>query len=241
MNILRGLLFNLFYFLSVILYSVPAVIITPFLDYPTRVRYYTTWPNLIQWLLKVICGIQVEVIGKENIPKEPVVIVANHQSTWETFIMFNLFTPVTIVLKKELTYIPIFGWLLHFIRPISIDRGKRAAAMKQILKQGQDRLAQGISILIFPEGTRVPVGENRSHFSGGTMLAVKAKCPVLPVAHNSGCFWPAHKVIKNPGVITVKIGKPIATEGRSAKELSLEMENWINEEKTILSNKVITH
>ena len=235
MNKFRGLLFNVLYLTSAILYSIPAILITPFLSYRYRVKYYTTWPKLVQWVLTLTCGIRYQVIGGEHIPDRPVVVISNHQSSWETFLMFTLFTPITAVLKKELVYIPIFGWLLLFTRPIRIDRSKRTSALKDLLSQGKERLEQGTSVLIYPEGTRVPVGETRPHFSGGAMLAVKAGYDILPVVHNSGKFWPAHRLEKNPGVITVKVGRPMPTAGRSAKELSKEVETWINQEKEAIN------
>lgn len=231
MNILRGLLFNLFYATSVVAFSLPALIWAPFVPYPNRLRYLTLLPRLIQKLLAAICGIRFRIEGQENIPSTPVVVVSNHQSTWETLVLAFVFNPMTAVLKKELTYIPFFGWLLHLGRPIVIDRKRKANALKEILRQGQERLQEGVSVVIFPEGTRVPVGETRAHMPGGAMLACKAGVPVLPVVHNAGKFWPAHRLAKFPGEITIRIGKPIATEGRSAKELNQELERWINEEK----------
>lgn len=231
MNKIRGLIFNILYFICAILYSIPAILITPFLSYTNRIKYYTTWPKLVQFLLTHTCHIHYEIIGKDNIPDKPVVVISNHQSSWETFLMFVFFMPISAVLKKELIYIPIFGWLLLFTRPICIDRKKRTSALKDLVRQGKNRLEQGTSVLIYPEGTRVPVGEIRPHFSGGAMLAVRAGCDILPVAHNSGKFWPAHQLEKKPGVIKVKVGEPISTVGRTAKELSAQVELWINEEK----------
>jgi len=135
MNTIRGLVFNLFYSLSVVVLSIPVVLIGPFLGFRGRGQLFVLWTRSIQWLLRVICGIRIKVIGAENIPDHPVVVVANHQSTWETYALYSLFFPICTVLKKELTYIPVFGWLLLWSRPIVIDRKKKATALKEILKQ----------------------------------------------------------------------------------------------------------
>jgi 1-acyl-sn-glycerol-3-phosphate acyltransferase len=236
MNILRGLLFNLLYAASVILFSLSALLLAPVLRYPGRLRYLTLLPRGIQRLLSLVCGITYRIEGEENIPKTPFVLVSNHQSTWETLILADVFNPITAVLKKELTYIPFFGWLIYLGRPIVIDRKRKQSALKDILRQGQQRLEEGVSVLIFPEGTRVPVEETRPHMPGGAMLACKAGVPVLPVVHNAGRFWPAHQLGKFPGQITIKIGEPIDSEGRSPKELNQQLENWINEQKQQLAN-----
>ncbi|MEN8670450.1 MAG: lysophospholipid acyltransferase family protein [Ketobacter sp.] len=234
MNTVRGLIFNVFYALSVLMASVPVVILGPFLGFQGRIRLFAFWTRVVLWYLRIICGIRVRVIGQDNIPSQPVVVVANHQSTWETYALYHLLYPVCTVLKKELTYIPVFGWLLLWARPIVIDRSKKATALKEILRQGRNRLNSGLSVLIFPEGTRVPPGETRSHLPGGAMLAVKSGTPVLPVAHNAGLHWPAHKLEKIPGEIVVKIGAPITSEGKSAKELNAQLEHWLNTEKAQL-------
>lgn len=231
MNYLRGALFNLLYTASFIVIGLPMLVIAPLLPYKPRLQLLTFLPRVIQGLLALTCGITYRVEGTENIPKGPFVLVSNHQSTWETFILSYLFLPLSTVLKKELTYIPVFGWLLRMGRPIVIDRKRKQNALKEILRQGQTLLDEGISVAIFPEGTRVPVGQEKAHFPGGAMLACKAGVPVLPVVHNAGAHWPAHRLDKIPGRITVRIGQPIATEGRSAKELSHELEQWINQEK----------
>ena len=234
MNIIRGLIFNLFYSLSVVLISIPVVLLGPFIGFRGRTRLFVLWAQSILWYLRIICGIQVRVIGKENVPTKPVVVVANHQSTWETYALYHLLYPVCTVLKKELTYIPIFGWLLLWSRPIVIDRKKKATAMKEILRQGRNRLNDGLSVLIFPEGTRVPTTETRSHMPGGAMLAAKSGVDVLPVVHNAGAHWPAHKLAKIPGEIVVKIGAPVPSTGKSAKELNSQLEQWLNREKQLL-------
>lgn len=235
MNKFRGLIFNLLYTSSVLIFSIPAALIAPLLNYQRRVRFLSIWPRTVQGLLALTCGIRFRIEGRENLPKTPYVLISNHQSTWETLTLFYLFAPITAVLKRELTYIPLFGWLLHLTRPIVIDRKRKQSALKEILRQGQALLADGISVVIFPEGTRVPVSEDRPHFPGGAMLACKAGVPVVPIAHNAGQHWPAHRLDKIPGEITIRIGSAIETEGRSPKELNQELERWINEQKHTLS------
>lgn len=236
MNTIRGLIFNLFYTLSVILLSVPVLLLGPFLGLRGRGRLFVMWTRSIQWLLKIICGIRIRVIGAENIPTQPVVVVANHQSTWETYALYSLFFPICTVLKKELTYIPIFGWLLRWSRPIVIDRNKKAAALKEILRQGQNRIQSGFSVLIFPEGTRVAAHETKPHMPGGAMLAVKSNVDILPIVHNAGQHWPAHRLAKIPGEVIVKIGAPISAQGHTAKTLNAATELWINQNKEMLLN-----
>lgn len=234
MNHLRGLLFNALYTLTFIVVGIPVLLIAPLVPYPQRLKLLSLLPRTVQGLLALTCGITYRIEGQENIPAGPFVLVANHQSTWETFVLSYLFHPLSAVLKKELTYIPVFGWLLKLGRPIVIDRSRKQSAIKEILRQGQALLAQGINVIIFPEGTRVPVGEQRSHLPGGAMLACKAGVPVLPLVHNAGAHWPAHQLRKIPGVITIRIGKPVSTAGRAPKELNQALEAWINAEKATL-------
>lgn len=236
MNHLRGVVFNLFYTLTFVVFGIPALLVAPLLPFRRRLWFLSLIPRVIQRLLVLTCNITFHVEGRENIPQGPFVLVSNHQSTWETFVLTFLFQPLSAVLKKELTYIPVFGWLLRMGRPIVIDRSRKQNALKEILRQGQALLAEGINVVIFPEGTRVPVGEERSHFPGGAMLACKAGVPVVPVVHNAGDHWPAHRLEKIPGRITVRVGAPIATTGRSPKELNQELERWINSEKSKLSS-----
>lgn len=231
MNHLRGAVFNLLYVLTVLLFGIPALLIAPLLPYPRRLHLLTLLPRAVQYLLSAICGITYHIEGRENVPDGPFVLVSNHQSTWETFVLSYLFLPLSAVLKKELTYIPVFGWLLRLGRPIVIDRNRKQTAIKEILRQGQSLLTQGINVVIFPEGTRVPVDEERSHMPGGAMLACRAGVPIVPLVHNAGAHWPAHKLEKIPGRITIRVGAPIDTAGRSPKELNRELESWINGEK----------
>ena len=180
------------------------------------------------FLFRVLCGVEVEIQGRENIPAgRPVVLASNHQSEWETYLLQVTITPISTVLKKELLSIPFFGWGLRLVQPIAIDRSKRAGALKQILKQGKDRLLGGRSVLIFPEGTRTAPGEEKAFNKGAAMLACSAGAPILPLVHNAGHLWPSRTWKRYPGKITVTIGPLIETQDRGVAEVHDEMEGWM--------------
>jgi 1-acyl-sn-glycerol-3-phosphate acyltransferase len=200
-----------------------------------RYRVITQWSRLTLAAARVICGIRYRVLGAGHIPAEPCVIVANHQSAWETLAFQVIFPPQVWVVKRELLWIPFFGWGLAMLSPIAIDRGAGMRALKQTLEQGRDRLARGYSIVIFPEGTRVEPGAHRAFHPGGAWLAIQAGVPVLPVAHDSGRLWPRNAFIKRPGLITVSIGAPIPTQGAVADELNARIEAWIRAEMARIS------
>lgn len=203
---------------------------------PHRMRQNViTWANaiIIKWL-NISCGITLRVDGLENLPGTPCVILSKHQSGWETFYLQRLFRPVSTILKKELFWIPFFGWGLYFTHPIAIDRSNPREAMKQILSQGKQRLAQGNNVLIYPEGTRTPVGEIGHYGRSGAALAIAAGVPVIPVSQNSGYCWPAHTFIKWPGKIHVSIGKPIDTSDTDSRQLTEQVKDWIESTQTDL-------
>jgi len=231
---------------SVLFYSVYAVVMVIFgtisctigILMPYRMRQNViTWANaiIIKWL-NISCGIKLRIDGLENIPKTPCVILSKHQSGWETFYLQRLLRPVSTILKKELFWIPFFGWGLYFMHPIAIDRGNPRAAMKQILSQGKHRLAQGNHVLIYPEGTRTAVGKIGNYARSGAALAIAAGVPVLPVAQNSGNCWPAHTFIKWPGQIHVSIGRPIDTSNIDSRQLTEQVKGWIETTQTSLEH-----
>ncbi len=181
------------------------------------------------WLSKVFLGIRYEVKGAENVPDRPCVIQSNHQSTWETFFLSAYFEPLSQVLKRELLFVPFFGWAMAMLRPIAIDRDNPKAALKQVAKKGDELLRDNVWVLIFPEGTRVPYGTVGKFSRSGSALAVNADLPVLPIAHNAGKFWPKAGWIRTPGVITVVIGAPMYAEGtgpRAIAELNDRVQAW---------------
>lgn len=196
---------------------------------PFRARYgfVTLWTHLVFWLLQVLCGIRYRVEGAENIPQEAAVVLAKHQSAWETFAFQAIFPPQVWVLKRELLRMPFFGWGLKVLEPVAIDRSKGRQAATQLLEQGSDRLRRGIWVVIFPEGTRAAIGEHKRFKSGGARLAVHTGVPVVPVAHNAGLFWPRRGLPAHPGTVTVSVGRPIDPRGRSPEDVNAEAEAWI--------------
>ncbi|MCG8315685.1 MAG: 1-acyl-sn-glycerol-3-phosphate acyltransferase [Pseudomonadales bacterium] len=231
MPFIRGVMFNIGYAASIILFGTFSIFVLVWLPFKQRYFFATQWVNFLEWWLRVTCGITHRVIGLENLPQQPCVIVSNHQSTWETFFLQRYFAPQSTVMKRELMWIPFFGWVIRFMKPIVINRSQRTGAMKQILRQGEERLKTGLWVLIFPEGTRVPSGEFRPHFPGGAMLAVKAGVPIVPLVHNAGRVWPAHNIRKYPGQITIKFGDPIDTAGKKPKEITESVKQWLDTEK----------
>jgi 1-acyl-sn-glycerol-3-phosphate acyltransferase len=186
------------------------------------------WCAIISWITKVSCGLTFEVEGMENIdPNQPVVFLSNHQSAWETLALRYILPPHSVVIKKELLYFPIWGWSLLTLKSIVIDRKNQRASLRALLEQGTRYLNEGLSVLIFPEGTRTAPKELKSFSIGGAMLAHKSGYPVIPVAHNAGDFWPRYSFFKYPGVIKVKIGPMIESKGRKAGEINSEAESWV--------------
>ena len=212
----------------------PAFWIIALLTFPfsrlTRYRIISTWSRLMTRAATVICGVRYRVIGAENIPRVPCVIFSKHQSAWETMALQTIFPPQVWVMKRELLWIPFFGWGLAMLWPIAIDRGSGSKALRQMAEQGRERLKAGFYIVIFPEGTRVAPGQRGAYHPGGAWLTVKTGALALPVAHNAGECWRKNAFIKRPGLITVSIGKPIASAGLSAAELNQRIENWIESE-----------
>lgn len=176
---------------------------------------------------RMTCGIRYRLEGVENIPAGASVVLAKHQSAWETLFLQVYLQPSVTVAKAELLRIPFFGWGLALARPIAIDRDKPSQALKEIIRTGQLRLAAGDRVIVFPEGTRTLPGEQREYSAGGAMLAVKAGVPVLPVALNSGDCWPRGTLVKRPGLIRVQFGPAIATQGVGAKEVNQRARDWI--------------
>ncbi|WP_157314300.1 1-acyl-sn-glycerol-3-phosphate acyltransferase [Chitinibacter sp. GC72] len=223
-----------------VLYSLGLVVLTPvfallaLLIFPlsavNRNKVIAWWSRLMFAWLKITCGLSFKVEGAENIPHGPAMIMCKHQSAWETMALQLIFPPQVWVLKRELLKIPFFGWGLAATSPIAIDRGQRAQAQRQLMDQGRDRLNKGLWIVIFPEGTRIKPGERGQYKQGGARLAKDLDVPIVPVAMNSGEFWPKNSFCKWPGEITVRIGKPILPEGKNSLALINEVEAWIEGE-----------
>lgn len=202
-----------------------------------RYRVTSTWTRTMLFLLRVICGVNYRVLGAENIPKTPSIVLSKHQSAWETLAFQKIFPPQVWVLKKELLRIPFFGWGLSMTSPIAIDRSSGKAALDQVVEQGRDRLKQGFWVVIFPEGTRIAPGKKGKYRIGGAWLATHTDVPVVPVAHNAGEFWGRNAFVKHPGTITVSIGKPIDKTGLEASEVNAKVQEWIEQETARISSR----
>ena len=214
-------------------YAVVALASAP-LPRMMRYRIISGWSRLILWLARFILGIEWRVEGRENLPSRPAVILAKHQSAWETLACRHIFPPQVHVLKRELLWIPFFGWGLALMSPIAIDRSRGFAALRSIARRGRKRLDQGFWVVIFPEGTRVAPGEKRAYQLGGAWLAAASGAPIVPVAHNAGRVWPRNAFIKRPGTVTVRIGPPIESRDRDPKTLNALAETWIEEQQKAL-------
>jgi 1-acyl-sn-glycerol-3-phosphate acyltransferase len=231
---LRSALYQLILIAVVIPYSGLCLATFP-LPRMMRWKVIAGWPQFAFWLSRHLLGIQYEVKGREHIPREPCVILSKHQSAWETIAYTTLFPPHVYVLKRELQWLPFLGWGLALMSPIAINRANRKQAIAKLISLGGERLRQGFSVMVYPEGTRIPVGRRGLYKLGGTVMAVANGARVLPVAHNAGLVWPRNSFKKYPGKVTVVIGAPIETAGRSAEGVMREVEEWIEGQMTRLT------
>ena len=226
---IRSVLFFVLYNLAGIIHSIFCVLIGPFLPYRHRYNFVNLWTGFAMWLLQRLNGVRIQVEGRENLPAGAFVVLANHQSSFETFYMQLLIRPQATVLKRELLWLPFFGWALALLKPIKINRSKGNAALKSVLQQGKQRLSDGIPVVIYPEGTRQTPGTLGKFNHGGAMLACQAGVPVVAISHNSGDCWPARSWLRLPGTITLRISPPISSDGKKAKVVTTEAENWIRQ------------
>jgi 1-acyl-sn-glycerol-3-phosphate acyltransferase len=233
MTLLRSSLFALALILITPPYAVMALATFP-LPRMMRYRIISGWSRLAVLLAKVVLGIDWKVEGWDNLPSRPAVILSKHQSAWETLAFQAIFPPQVHVLKRELLWIPFFGWGLALMSPIAIDRSRGFAALRNIARRGRERLEQGFWIVVFPEGTRVAPGERRDYQLGGAWLAAASGAPIVPVAHNAGLVWPRNAFLKRPGTVTVRIGPPIDTVNRDPKAINALVETWIEEQQKSL-------
>ncbi len=235
MAALRSTLHMVFMFVTVIPYSL-VIVFARLLGARGDQLYGMAqrWLTLSVDAARVILGIRYQIRGQENLPvgeTSPAILLVKHQSTYETFLMPAIMPhPLAYVFKKELLYVPFFGWAIGSLDMIHIDRSQRAKAFAKVVEQGQALLAKGVWVIMFPEGTRIPRGQRGSYKSGGARLAIATGAPVIPVAVTSAKCWPRKAFIKYPGVVDVSIGKPIPTQGRDADELTREVEAWIEAE-----------
>ncbi|MEW6332391.1 MAG: lysophospholipid acyltransferase family protein [Pseudomonadota bacterium] len=213
-------------FVSVLIYA-PLMLPTALLPYPLRYRLVSQWARFQVFLLRVLCRLDYRVEGLEHLPPGAAIILSKHQSAWETIAFQQIFPAQTWVLKRELMWIPLFGWALALTRPIAIDRGAGRKAVEQVIAQGRERLQSGIWVVVFPEGTRVAPGTRKRYAMGGAILAAESGYPVVPVAHNAGSFWLRRGFMKKPGTVRVVIGPTIDPRGKKAEEIIRQVEEWI--------------
>ncbi len=225
---LRSLAFWIVFPLSIVLFATLLLFTFPF-PLSTRWALLQNWVRFILWWLYLTCRLKHEVQGLEHTADGPAIVFAKHQSTWETIALQSIFPLQVWVAKRELLWLPFFGWGLALMKCIAIKRGTGRAAIKQLIQQGKARLDEGIWIVIFPEGTRIPPGEKGQYRIGGAILAQKTGYPIIPVAHNAGEYWPRRSFIKRPGIIQVRVGAPISTKGKSAQQILDEASGWIED------------
>jgi 1-acyl-sn-glycerol-3-phosphate acyltransferase len=231
---LRSAIFFTGQLLSTFLLGPIMLLMKPF-RFELRYAVANLWVRFNLWLLKVVCGLTYEVRGLENIPERNGLIVCKHQSAFETIALQVIFPPVVFILKQELLGIPIWGWAMATLEPIAIDRQAKSQAMKQILRDGEARLKAGRWVVLFPEGTRVAPGQKGRYGTSGGILAHRAGCPVVPVAHNAGEYWAKNGFIKFPGSIQVRIGPALDGRQLSASEINRQTELWIETQMAEIS------
>jgi 1-acyl-sn-glycerol-3-phosphate acyltransferase len=240
MIFLRSLLF-----MALMVLTTPVVVLALLLVFwlPSRQRrlFVMPWVRLVMWLIRHLLGIEQRLLGAENIPATPCVILCKHQSAWETFALQVIFPLTSFVYKKELHWLPFFGWGIKLMPFVGIDRTAGKAALNQVAERGKRRLAEGYNVVIFPEGTRVAPGQHRRYKVGGAWLAEKAGVPVVPVALNSGECWRRQAFLKTPGTVTVSIGPAIDPAGKSAEAINALAESWIEAEMRRISPHLYRH
>jgi len=226
---LRSFLFWIVFAPLVVLFALLLVVSFP-IPFNKRFALTRLWSKLTIGWLKLSCNLTYEIQGVENIPATPGIVFAKHQSTWETLTLNFWFTPQSWVVKRELLWVPFFGWGVYMMQPIALDRGAGKKAISHLVEQGRDRLSKGRWIIIFPEGTRIAAGKRGRYRVGGAALAEQTGATISPVAHNAGEYWPRRKFVKKPGVIQVRIGPPVETSNKTAQQILAEVENWIESE-----------
>jgi 1-acyl-sn-glycerol-3-phosphate acyltransferase len=236
MLFLRSSLFFLGQVITAPIFTLIAFLALP-LNPVTRNVLISGWARSMIWWLRITCNIRHEVTGLENLPESPSIILSKHQSAWETLAFQVIFPTQVYVLKRELLWIPIFGWGLAMSSPIAIDRSAGREALKKLVSNGAARLKSGLWVVIFPEGTRKAPGEKGKYQIGGAWLATHTKTQVVPVAHNAGRYWAKNSFIKKPGIIQIHIGKPIQSARLKADVLNQQVEAWIESEMAILDAK----
>lgn len=226
MELLRSLLFTTLMFLSIPPYAL-ALFLFRIFGFEPAYRVVLAWVRLNVWLVDVLCGLRYEVEGLERLPTEPSVALIKHSSAYETLVQLFVFPRQCWVSKRELLWTPFFGWALATMKPIAIDRRAGRSAVDQVITQGLARLAEGIWVAVFPEGTRMPPGKTRRYGLSGTLLAQQAGCLIVPMAHNAGDYWPRRGLRKKAGTVKFVIGEPVDPAGRDARAVNEEIQAWI--------------
>jgi 1-acyl-sn-glycerol-3-phosphate acyltransferase len=226
MQLFKSLFFTAFMMVSALMFG-GFMALCFWAPYRTQFAIARTWARIQFWLLRKVCGLTFTVEGRERIPAGNHIVMSNHTSAWETIAQFLIFPPQVWVLKRELLWIPFIGWGLKLLRPISINRGAGHRAVNQVVEQGKERLAAGLWIIIFPEGTRVVAGEKRKYGVSGALLATETGRFVVPLSHNAADFWVRRGIIKKPGTIRVIIGEPIDATGKDPRLLNDEVRRSI--------------
>jgi len=227
MQFVLSLIFTIYMMLSACVFGL-VMTLCFWLPYRAQFEIARTWARLLFWLLDKLCGLNFVVEGRERIPAGNHIVMSNHTSAWETVAQFLIFPPQVWVLKRELLWIPFIGWGLKLLRPISINRGAGHRAVNQVVDQGKARLADGLWIVIFPEGTRVVAGDKRKYGVSGALLATAAHKFVVPLSHNAGDFWVRRGILKKRGTVRVVIGEPIAASGKDPRRLNEEVRESID-------------
>ena len=226
MPLIGSIIFNAFFYLSLI--PITTIIISLYFFISTKRLQWlgAMWIKVVLNALKALCGVSWKVEGIQNIPNTPCIVVSNHQGQWESFFLQTLFIPSTSIIKKELLLIPLFGWALRCMKPITLNRLNRVSSLKKVIKKGVIKLKNGFSIILFPEGTRISPEKGIQPFARSCgLLSVKSGFPVLPICHNSGKYWKNKKFIKSPGKVVLRIGEPIL--GRDPKVIANDAYNWV--------------
>ena len=226
MILVRSLLFTTLFFLTVIPYAI-AVATTGLFSKSLPFLTARAWARTNLWLAKVLCDIDFELEGRENIPDTNGILYVKHQSAYEILVGANEFPHQCWVLKRELMWVPFLGWGLKFLHPIAINRSSGGRAVRQVVRQGRDRIRDGLWIVIYPEGTRVAPGKTRRYGRSGPALAKDCGCLILPVAHNAGYYWPRRRWRKYPGTVKVVSGPQIDPAGRSPEEINQLAQSWV--------------
>ena len=240
MTFLRSLVFFMCLAVFTVLYALSCFLIYPFMSTSVRYTYIRGWSHGALWLLQIFCAVRYEIKGMSNmlaVLDKPIILLSKHQSAWETIAYIALFPKqLCYVFKKELLYIPFFGWTLGMLRMIHIDRQQRDKAALAVAEQGRIRLSQGCWIIIYPEGTRAKTGAQIPYRKGGARLAVDTAADIIPIAHNAGQVWPKNSFLKYPGIVTVSIGPLITTKDKNPSVVIREVEHWIETEMRVIDS-----